>query len=163
MRYPPSISIRPARSRVYGLFASVLAIILIALSAYFIRASELFDLKYSLLAALMLASSAWLLHDAWRKPDAARWQWVFSDGLWMQCSPEGLQIPGTLRLHLDLQTYMLASFVPSLPAQPFFLRTTQWFHLEASQEDFASHPQRWAALRRAVQAPRERDHEERVA
>lgn len=167
MRHPPQIRIRPASSRVYRLLASVLTIILIALGTYFIRANGLFDLKNGpvtgVVAGLLAASSAWLLLDAWRRPSPSQRQWVFSDGLWAECPPEGPQIPGTLRLHLDLQSYMLVSFAPSMPTKPFFLRTTQWFHLEASQEDFVSRPQRWLALRRAVLAPPERGHEELVA
>jgi hypothetical protein len=171
MRHPPQISIRPASSRVYRLFASALTIILIALGAYFIRAIGQFDLKNGPVAGIVIgllaACSVWLLLDAWRRPSASQRQWVFSDGLWAQSPPEGSsegpQIPGTLRLHLDLQSYMLVSFAPSMPTKPFFLRTTQWFHLEASQEDFASRPQRWLALRRAVLAPPERGHEELAA
>jgi hypothetical protein len=163
MRHPPQIRIRPASSRVYRLFASALTIILIALGAYFIRANGQFDLKNGFVAGLLAACSVWLLLDAWRRPTAAHRQWVFSDGQWTECPPEEPQIPGTLRLHLDLQSYMLVSFAPSMPTKPFFLRTTQWFHLEASQEDFASHPLRWLALRRAVLAPAERGHEELAA
>jgi hypothetical protein len=167
MRHPPQIRIRPASSRVYRLFASALTIILIALSAYFIRANGQFDLKNGLVVGLLAACSVWLLLDAWRRPTASQRQWVFSDGQWSQSPPErpseGSQIPGTLRLYLDLQSYMLVSFAPSMPTKPFFLRTTQWFHLEASQEDFVNRPQRWLALRRAVLAPPERGHEELAA
>jgi hypothetical protein len=171
MRHPPQISIRPQRSRVYCAFASVLTIILIALGAHPLWAGGLFDLKNALLMGLLMACGAWLLLDAWHPHAAAssassmasECHYTCANGLWAQCLPDGTQIPGTLQSHLDLQIYMLVSFTPSLPNKPFFLSTTQWFHLEASQADFKNSPARWLALRRAVFSQAEHGHEELAA
>ncbi len=170
MRYPPAISITPAASRVYRVAAALIAIILIALYAGFITANGLFNLKSSVLATLALLISLWLMWDAWLiwllPHRAGKEQLHFAEGLWTLQRGDA-QIPGTLRLHFDLQRYMLVSFATCSQTHPnttgFFRITTQWFHLEARQLDPATSFLSWSALRRAVFAAAEPVHEERIA
>ncbi len=94
----------------------------------------------------------WLLRDAWREPQG---QLHFNQGqwLWRQTSQESTasDLPGTLRLHLDLQSYMLVSFSAHTNKKQFFPIRTPWFHLEGRQTHPAAGAQ-WLALRRAVLA-----------
>jgi hypothetical protein len=163
MRYPPALTFTPGSSGVHRLFASAFTIILIALCAYFITVNGLFNLKNSAFALLCLCLATWLLLDAWRKP---RGQLQFSQGQWIWLHADQ-EIQGTLRLHLDLQTYMLVSFAPSALASQrrtgFFPIKTQWFHLEARHADPAARSQCWLALRRAVHAQVAHSHEEWAA
>jgi hypothetical protein len=163
MRYPPALSFTPARSRVYGAVACIATIILIALCLYSIRANSLFSIKDSVWVGFCACVSAWLLYDAWRAP---RGQLVWAQGQW-HLQLNGESVAGTLRLHFDLQQYMLVSFVPSAPGHSaitgFFQITTQWFHLEARHVDPAAGPSGWLALRRAVYAAVVPTHEERLA
>jgi hypothetical protein len=105
----------------------------------------------------------WLLIDAGRRP---RGQLAYAQGQWVWRHTDQ-EIQGTLRLHFDLQPYMLVSFVPSTAA--YSLKTgifpikTQWFHLEARHVDPAAGLLAWQALRRAVHAQVEHGHEELAA
>jgi hypothetical protein len=175
MRYPPAISITPAASCVYRMVAGLITIILIALCARSITGIGLFGLKNSLLTALTLLVILWLIWEAWAiwllPQRQATAQLHFAQGLWtLQCGD--LQTEGTLRLHLDLQKYMLVSFQSSLPANSpapnaltrFFPTTTQWFHLEARHiQAAAASSQGWLAIRRAVHSPVATSHEEWAA
>lgn len=170
MRYPPAITITPAASRVYCVAATLITIILIALYVSFITTNGQFGLKNSMLAASVLLISLWLIWDAWviwLLPNrSGKEQLHFAEGLWTLQRGDA-QIPGTLRLHLDLQRYMLVSFVPCVQAHPnttgFFRITTQWFHLQERHLDPAEGSLSWLALRRAVYAAAEPVHEERIA
>jgi hypothetical protein len=155
MRYPAALSYTPARSRWYACLALLITIILIAFVAINTGASGLFSLKNSLLSAAVAAVSIWLLHDAWRQP---RGQLHYSQGQW-RWQREGGEIAGTLRLHLDLQNYLLVSLHTQHGNNSFLSKTTQWFHLEARQVDQAAGHVAWAQLRRAVFAQVEPSHE----
>ncbi len=175
MRYPSAISITPVASHVYRVVATLIAIILIATCANSITGSGLFGLKNSLLIAFTLLITLWLMWDAWAlgllhrrsKGD----QLHFANGLWTLQYGDTLS-HGTLRLHLDLQSYLLVSFQTSLPALSaapssltrFFPTTAQWFHLEARHfHPAAARAQCWLALRRAVHAKVAPAHEEWAA
>ncbi len=116
---------------------------------------------------LFIGAALWLLRDAFRSPHG---QLHFAQGQW-QVRLDGEPIAGTLRLQLDLQNYMLVSFAPHAPNQApahqsatgFFRIKTQWFHLEARHVDPATGPSGWLALRRAVHAGPQPNHEERLA
>ena len=92
--------------------------------------------------------SLWLLHDAFHKP---RGQLHYAQGVWTW-QLETQEIPGTLHLHFDLQSYMLVSFVALHENKSLLPKTTQWFHLEAGYFKLAGGSSDWAALRRAVHA-----------
>lgn len=148
MRYPPAVTTPLGTSRVYQSFVLIVTIILIALFVYSMPASGYFSLKNSAVSLLSLIAVVGLLCDAWRKPKGVlhyahgQWEWQLGDR----------QLAGTLRLHLDLQCYMLVSFVPIAQSHPFF-PTTQWFHIEAWPSQADNHASVWLALRRAVYAP----------
>jgi hypothetical protein len=173
MRYPPAIAITPAGSHMYRAAASVITIILIALCAYFIKGSSHFDSGKLLVVGLMLVVASWLMWDAWASwllPQRAHQdQLHYANGLWTlrkdrgqnQQTPDTQGAHGTLRLHLDLQSYLLVSFQTNLPPTSplqsalarFFPTTTQWFHLEARHfHPAATTAPSWLALRRAVHA-----------
>lgn len=91
------------------------------------------------LGALAVAAALW---DAWRPRQGAlhyaAGQWVLARG--------DVESQGTLQVVVDLQTYILARFIPSgsaLDASPQH-HTTQWLHLESR------HGQDWRALRRSL-------------
>jgi hypothetical protein len=169
MRYPPALSFTPGRSRVYLAVATLIAIIFIALCAYFVPGNSHFSPKNGIWMLLAAASILWLLMDAGKRP---RGQLAYAQGQWVWRHADH-EIQGTLRLHFDLQTYMLVSFVPSAAAHPpktgIFPIKTQWFHLEARRADqgaalasLAGLPS-WQALRRAVHAQVAPSHEELAA
>jgi hypothetical protein len=151
MRYPPAIRYTPVRSGVYLLVAVLIATILIALCAYFMPANGHFSLKKGFFVVVAAWVCLWLLHDAWKRPlgqlHYAQGQWVWQQG--------GQNIAGTCALHLDLQSYLLVSFVAQHSRNSLLFKTTQWFHLEARRVD----PMTWGKLRRAVHAQVEPSHE----
>ncbi len=156
MRYPPALSYTPQRSRVYASVVALITIILIALCVDFIPASGHFSLKNSVFLLLTAAVSLWLVYDAYRKP---RGHLHYAQGVWTW-QLENQEIAGTCALHVDLQTYMLVSFVACQENSRHLSKTTQWFHLEAGQFANSSH---WAALRRAVYSPAQPAYEAVVA
>lgn len=104
--------------------------------------------------ALAGLASAWLLFDAWKKPKGSL---HYAQGQWLWLNDDK-EIAGTLRLHLDLQSYMLVSFTAHTAQDKLFQTKTQWFHLEARHADHAAPPaqaEAWLALRRAVYSPME--------
>jgi hypothetical protein len=163
MRYPPALSFTPGRSRVYLAVAILIAINLIALCAHFTTVSSHFSLKTGLWMLFAAASIIWLLIDAGKRP---RGQLAYAQGQWTWRHADQ-EIQGTCALHVDLQNYMLVSFVPSadahLPRTGISLIKTQWFHLEARHVDPAAGLLAWQALRRAVHAQVEPSHEELAA
>jgi hypothetical protein len=146
MRYPPALSYTPQRSQVYASAAVLVTIVLIALCAYSIPASGHFSFKNGLFMGLAVAASLWLLFDAYRKP---RGQLHYAQGVWTW-QLESQEIPGTLHLHVDLQTYMLVSFAALHENKSLLPKKKQWFHLEAGHFKSAGGSSDWAALRRAV-------------
>jgi hypothetical protein len=139
----------PRASWVYRGIALLITIILIAACAAFMPANGLFSFKNGLFLMLVACTCPWLLRDAWKAPQGslhyAQGQWY-----WLHDNQE---TPGTLRLHFDLQTYMLVSFSAHSVPYKLFPITTQWFHLEARHLDHAASPAQagaWAALRRAI-------------
>jgi hypothetical protein len=169
MRYPTAFSFTPGRSRVYLTVVGSITIILIALCAYSMPAGGHFRLQNGVWMLFAAVCIIWLLIDALRRP---RGQLVYAQGRWARRIADQ-QIEGTLRLHLDLQNYILASFEPSADAGQsttgIFSIKTQWFHLEARHADHgvalassASQPS-WQALRCAVHAPGASHHEELAA
>jgi hypothetical protein len=163
MRYPPALQYTLAASVIYRCVACFFAIILIANYIYLAGGKGVFysyNWAWMLLTACVVVFLQW---DAWRSP---RGQLQFSQGQWVW-QQAGQEIQGTLRLHLDLQAYMLVSFVQSAPAlvptASFIPIKTQWFHLEARHTAPAVSPTGWLALRRAVHAQAVPTHEERVA
>jgi hypothetical protein len=159
MRYPPALIYTPGRSRVYLVVACGVTMILIALCAHSVPATGQFGLKNVALMLLSACAAIWLLRDAWAQP---RGQLHYAQGQWLYAQ-ESQETVGTLQLHLDLQSYMLVSFLPQQPSGRFFLKTTQWFHLEATQIDPAAGKAAWLALRRAVLAASEHSLEEHAA
>jgi hypothetical protein len=155
MRYPAALSYTPARSRWYGCLVLLITIILIAAAAINTGAGGLFSLKNSLFSVAAVAVSMWLLHDAWKQP---RGQLHYSQGQWSWQLADR-EIAGTLRLHLDLQNYILVSLHAQHSNNSFLSKTTQWFHLEARQVDQAAGHVAWGQLRRAVHAQVEPSHE----
>lgn len=154
MRYPPALTFTPRASWVYRSTALLIAMILIASCAISMPASGHFSLKSVVLAALAACASVWLLRDAWRRPQGSL---HYAQGQWCWLH-HGETTMGTLRLHFDLQTYMLVSFTAHSVQHKLFQTTTQWFHLEARHADPAASPAgagAWAALRRAVYSPME--------
>lgn len=153
MRYPPSLSFYPRPSRVYQSLAIILAILLIALGAAFIRDDAPFSLKAGLFSLLVVVVALGLLRDAWKAPEGSL---RYSQGhwTWLRSAKEET---GTLLVHLDLQAYLLVSFIPHSNNNRFFSIRRTWFHLEAQHADPApelgSGPASWLALRRAVYAP----------
>jgi hypothetical protein len=151
MRYPPALTFTPRASWVYRAMALGAAIILIAACAVFMPASSQFSLKNSLFLALAAFASILLLRDAWKRPIGClhyaqgQWHWLHQDQ----------EIAGTLRLHLDLQSYMLMSFTAHTAQYKLFQTTTQWFHLEARHTDHAANLGVWLVLRRAIHSPME--------
>jgi hypothetical protein len=147
----------------YLVIAMLFAINIIAICLYSIPAIGHFDLKNGLWVLLAVMSVAWLWSDAIKRP---RGQLMYSQGQWAWRDADR-DIQGTLRLHLDLQIYMLVSFAPSASAQrlktEFFPIKTQWFHLEARHVDPAARQPSWQGLRRAVHAQVEPSHEELAA
>jgi hypothetical protein len=109
------------------------------------------------------ACCIWLLYSACQRP---RGQLAYTQGQWAWRIADQ-EIRGTLRLHFDLQIYMLVSFVPSAiahsPKTGIFPIKTQWFHLEARHVDSAAGLPNWHALRLAVHAQVAPPHEERAA
>jgi hypothetical protein len=156
MRYPPALTFTPRASWTYRGMALAATIILIASCAVFMPANGQFSFKNSIFLALAAFASLWLLRDAWKRPQGnlyyaqGQWHWLHEDR----------EIAGTLRLHLDLQNYMLVSFRAHSAHNRLFQTTTQWFHLEARHADHAvSQAQAWGALRRAVYSPMEPNDE----
>jgi hypothetical protein len=149
MRYPPAICHTPVRSRVYLMVVLLIAIILIASCVYSMPANGHFSFKNSLLLMLSLIASLWLLRDAC-KPPGGQVQYAQGQWVWQR---EGLETAGTLRLHLDLQSYLLVSFVDHHHNHNRLqLTKTQWFHLEARHLHHVANSSSWTALRRAVHA-----------
>jgi hypothetical protein len=151
MRYPPAIRYAPVRSGVYCVVVMLIAIILIATYSYFMPVNGHFSLKNSFFFLLVALVCLWLLHDAWKQPLG---QLHYAQGQW-SWQREGQAIAGTLRLHLDLQNYVLVSFAAQHSNNSFLFKTTQWFHLEARQVD----PTTWGKLRCAIHAQVEHSHE----
>jgi hypothetical protein len=159
MRYPPAISIVPSASKVYRFFSFAVSIVLMALSASLIQTSGELGLKHGFFLGLCALAVLGVIHDAWAAPKASVSKLHYAQGCW-SLEQEGRVSEGTLQLRLDLQSYLLLGFVPAVTRPPFFLRTTQWFHLEACQPEFAGSPLRWQALRRAVFASADGGHEQ---
>lgn len=158
MRYTPPITIRLQSSRVYTAFAALLAIVLIAVWAAFIWARAQFGL-FELACALGVAAVCLALwRDARRQPEG---QLHYAQGVWLWHT-EGRELAGTLRVHLDLQGYMLVSLAEHRGALLNSKTTMQWVHLEAKQIEKAAGPGAWFALRRAVYGARA-SHETVVA
>jgi hypothetical protein len=154
MRYPPALRFTPRASWVYGAMALLITIIFIAACAVSMPASGSFSCKSGIFMALAGLSSAWLLFDAWKKPKGSL---HYAQGQW-HWAHESQEIAGTLRLHLDLQSYMLVSFKTHSTQKQLFQTKTQWFHLEVRHADHAAspaHAEAWLALRRAVYSPME--------
>lgn len=153
MRYPPSLSFYPGPSRVYRSLAIMFAILIIALYAAFIRENTVFSIKTGLFGLLAVVVALGLLRDAWKAPEGSL---RYSQGQWTWLRPAKEQT-GTLLVHLDLQAYLLVSFIPHSNNNRFFSIRRTWFHLEAQHADPApelgSGPVSWLALRRAVYAP----------
>ena len=171
MRYLPNVTFALRRSRIYLGVVGAIAIILIALCAYSVLARPLFDVKNLVLLSLGVVALGWLARGVLQQPGG---QLHFAQGQWRwQCAraSDVVDVAGTLRLHLDLQKYMLVSFVPHQQFGETFLKTTLWFHLEARQEDRTANAQAWLAVRRAVYSPQvpsgpvseAGDHENRTA
>jgi hypothetical protein len=168
MRYPPALTYTPGVSWVYRVVATVIAcliaIVMIAVYADSMPATGHFSFKSGAWMLLSAFISLWLLWDAYTRP---RGQLQYAQGQWHWLH-DSQETAGTCALHLDLQSYMLVSFVPHQPQKKFFRTTTQWFHLEARHADPAAGLPAWLALRRAVYAPAapldaELAHEERAA
>jgi hypothetical protein len=128
MRYPPALRwpLQSAWSyRGFSLLISgLITTILIANYVDFVPGSEPFFYKKAVLSVLGLLVMAWLLWDAWH---AREGELVYAQGQWL-LRQHGQEIPGTLRLHLDLQNYMLASFEQNQlqPANKKWKRALQW-------------------------------------
>jgi hypothetical protein len=172
MRYPPALTFTPGASWVYRAFATAMAClmacaiatIMIAASAYSMPATGGFSIKNGAWMLLAASTALWLLWDAWALPHG---QLQYAQGQWHWLH-DSQETAGTCALHLDLQSYMLVSFVPHQTQKKFFQTTTQWFHLEARHADPAAGLPAWLALRRAVYAPAapidaESAHEQRTA
>jgi hypothetical protein len=166
MRYPPSLTFKPGVSLVYRVAALCFAIFLVAMFSILIPPESHFDLKVSLFGLLALAALLWLLHDAWRQPQSSL---AYSQGQWrcLQAHTDvQADVAGTLRLHIDLNFYMLVSFRAHTAPNRFFQTKIQWFHLEARHAQHAAssaRAQAWLALRRAVYSPMEPTDETVVA
>lgn len=159
MRSPPNAQIDLGPSWVYRSLAAGVALLLIALCVVFIRAEGLFSLKVTLWLACSLVVMAWLLRDAWRQRTG---QLQFSQGQWLWQNGAN-QVAGTLRVHLDLQDYILVSLIPLHSKSRFLSLTTTWFHLEARHASSAFGPASWPAVRRAVYALSGPEHEAMAA
>jgi hypothetical protein len=152
MRYPPAVTFTPRASWVYRGMALAVTIILIAAGAVFFPATSHFSSKNIVFLVLAAFAILWLLRDAWKRQKGSL---HYAQGQW-HLFHEDQEIAGTLRLHLDLQSYMLVSFTAHSAQYKLFQTTTQWFHLEARHADHAvSQAQAWGALRRAVYSPME--------
>jgi hypothetical protein len=147
----------------------LIAIISIAITLDFIPTHGHFLFRKLFLSSVGMLVAAWLLWDAWRQPTG---ELVYSQGQWL-LQENGQDITGTLHLHLDLQTYMLARFEQGQPQvvqlskkkwkralQWMFKsgakshRTSLWVHLEPWQGQTSSQSNvDWTSLRRAVYAP----------
>lgn len=155
MRSPPYAQIELGPSRVCRAWAMAIALLLIALCALSIRAEGHFSFKITLWLACCAGVIAWLLHDAWRQRSG---QLQYSQGQWFWQN-EASGVAGTLRVHLDLQSYILVSFTEQHRNRPFLSPTTTWFHLEARHAAPAFGPASWQAVRRAVYASAGPEHE----
>jgi hypothetical protein len=155
MRFPPALVFTPAASRVYRVVAVAVALYLIAICVHLARATAGFDFKNLALAGFCFGVLVWLLRDAWRQP---RVQLRYAQGQWF-CVEGEQEWPGTLRVHLDLQSYLLVRFVPAQHNNSLDRRTSVWFHLEARHARLSPAPGAWLALRRAVYALDVADHE----
>ncbi len=94
---------------------------------------------------MLVAAIGWAVWDAWRPRlgalHYAAGEWVLAQG--------DVENQGTIRVALDLQSYILVRFLPSRPplASPQQLKVkAQWLHLESA------YGQDWHALRRALYA-----------
>jgi hypothetical protein len=176
MRTAPPAAITLARSRAYLACAAFITTLLIALCADPMRANALFSFKNSGLIALsaltVVLTVLWLWWDVLRQPRVQSLQ--YSLGLWT-ASTAGAPQHGTLQVHLDLQTYILARWTgDGLSAQAhqtsgeamkephdftnklFRWRVssgapTAWLHIE---RHMAASDSDWLALRRALFAAR---------
>jgi hypothetical protein len=179
MKSPPAASIRLGFSWYYRAIVLLLAAFLIAACALFYWASGLFDAQKGVTqslqgAALAMAASvtiALALWDAWRPRFGAL---HYAGGDWVLALGD-VEYQGTLRPVLDLQSYLLVTFMPSHNSSdprdgsdPRQLHNNQqqWLHLESRH---ARHTTQlgtqsgqtarstlllpsWQALRRAVHA-----------
>jgi hypothetical protein len=152
MRYPPAVTVQLRRSRWYGAFAVLLASVLIALYAVWTSASGRFDLENAAWMLGAVSAACALLYDAFKTVDG---QLSYSQGQWVWRSSggrgsAGSEVTGTLRMHLDLQRYMLVSLSAQPTTTHFSYSTVHWFHLEASCIDKHAGSGTWLALRRAI-------------
>jgi hypothetical protein len=174
MKSPPAASIRLGASWWYRSMVLLIASLLIAACAVFYWASGLFDTQnsvfQSLRGVLVVAASsvaiALALWDAWRPRFGAL---HYAGGDWVLALGD-VEYQGTISAVLDLQYYMLVTFVPSphsLDPRHLHNKQQQWLHLESRH---ARHPAQldgqagiaparsslhlpsWQALRRAVHA-----------
>jgi hypothetical protein len=150
MRYPPPITISLQSSRVYTVFAVLVAITLLAIWAVFIWSGAQFGISELAWALGVAAVSLALWRDAIRQP-VGQLQYAQGPSLWHTA---GRQSAGTLRVFLDLQGSLLVSLAAHRGVLSISNTTMQWFHLEAKQIEKAAGSEAWVALRRAVYGAR---------
>jgi hypothetical protein len=170
MKSPPAASIRLGVSWWYRCMVLLIASLLIAACALFYWASGLFDAQNSVfqslrgisLAAVASLAIAQALWDAWRPRYGAL---HYAGGDWVLALGD-VEYQGTLRPVIDLQYYLLVTFVPSLDSidtGQLHNKQQQWLHLESrhARHSMQSGTQAtrsslvlpsWQALRRAVHA-----------
>jgi hypothetical protein len=177
MRYPPAIRWPLKSAWAYRGFSLLIAIILIATCAVFMPTNGHFSSQKLIYSGLCAGMVCWLLWDAWRaRKHGGDGELVYAQGQWL-LRQHGQEIAGTLRLHFDLQAYMLASFEQTQlqPSEKKWKRALQWMfrsglkpssvantriwvHLEAGQSRASQAALNlptadWLSLRRAVYAP----------
>jgi hypothetical protein len=169
MKSPPAASIRLGASRWYRGMVLLIASLLIAAYALFYWASGLFYAKNSvfqswqgiLVAGAVSLAIAAALWDAWRPRFGAL---HYAGGDWVLALGD-VEYQGTLRPVLDLQYYLLVTFVPSTNGSDLrdgsdtlqlHNKQQQWLHLESRHARHTTHTSQnlssWQALRRAVHA-----------
>jgi hypothetical protein len=180
MKSPPAASIRLGASWWYRCMVLLTAALLIAACAVFYWASGLFDAKngvFQSLRGVLVTTAASVaialaLWDAWRPRFGAL---HYAGGDWVLALGD-VEYQGTLRPVLDLQYYLLVTFVPSTNGSDprdnsdtlqLHNKQQQWLHLESRHARHSglldgqagTAPARsalalpsWQALRRAVHA-----------
>jgi hypothetical protein len=161
MQTPPSLTVPVRPARAYQVAVCVVALVAIIFVAnYVINTPAVWHFRYQtvVLSGFVMLCVGWLLLGAFRP---ATGQLRYSQGVWLWRADSGVHLQeteGTLRLALDLQTYVLVQFVPNArSAKLQFSQThTPWLHLQAQQTDIAT----WLACRRALTHSKGRSHEE---